>query len=42
MNRDFIARAPREVIEKEEKKQQDFIHSIEKLQHSLQMLVHQS
>ncbi len=42
MNRDFIARAPREVIEKEEKKKQDFSHSLEKLQHSLQMLVHQS
>lgn len=42
MNRDFIQRAPREVIEKEEKKREDFTHSLEKLQHSLQMLIQQS
>jgi len=38
MNRDFIARAPREVIEKEEKKKEDFSHSLQKLQDSLKML----
>lgn len=36
MNRDFIARAPREVIEKEEKKRSDFTQTLEKLRASLQ------
>ncbi|HPR88986.1 MAG TPA: valine--tRNA ligase [bacterium] len=36
MNRDFIARAPKEVIEKEEKKRTDFTHTLEKLRQSLQ------
>jgi valyl-tRNA synthetase len=35
MNRDFIARAPKEVIEKEEKKRADFTHTLEKLRASL-------
>lgn len=38
MNRDFIARAPREVIEKEEKKRSDFTQTLEKLRVSLQSL----
>jgi len=38
MNRDFIARAPKEVIEKEEKKRADFAHTLEKLRSSLQSI----
>ena len=38
MNRDFNARAPKEVIEKEEKKRADFSHTLEKLQESLKSI----
>ncbi|NLP12498.1 valine--tRNA ligase [bacterium] len=38
MNRDFIDRAPREVIEKETKKKQDFTETLNKLRESLHRL----
>jgi len=38
MNRDFIARAPKEVIEKEEKKRSDYSLTLEKLRASLQSI----
>ncbi|MBN2355246.1 valine--tRNA ligase [candidate division KSB1 bacterium] len=42
LNRDFITRAPKEVIEKEEKKKQDFSHALQKLQDSLRALTGKS
>ncbi len=38
LNRDFISRAPKEVIQKEEKKKQDFSQTLQKLQESLAVL----
>ena len=42
MNQDFIARAPKEIIEKEKKKKEDFSETLNKLQHSLSMLLDRS
>ncbi len=38
MNRDFVDRAPREVIEKEKKKKEDFTETLNKLRESLHLL----
>jgi valyl-tRNA synthetase len=41
MNQDFVGRAPKEIIEKEQKKQENFTESLRKLQESLKILAEQ-